>query len=168
MAALLLMGAAGNLAFHFGVTRPLAAAQQGHHQRLVALRRQILALQDQGRTLEGQLRTLRDLETYRGQLPGRDRMVHLGEELTRLAETAGVRMPGVTYHPEPVAEVDLLRVRLTLGVEGPYAQVRRFLHELEKRRRYLVVERMALGEQRGTSAGANHVTMQLNLAGYFR
>jgi len=167
LGAALALAVAANAAFYFAVARPLAEAQQGHHQRILALRRQILTLQERGRMLEAQIKTLHDVETYRQELPERNRVVGLSGELTKLAESLAVKMPAVSYQPEPMAGVDLLRVRLTLGVEGPYAQVRRFLHELEKRRQYLVVERMALAEQRG-AAPTNHVAMQLSLAAYFR
>jgi hypothetical protein len=163
----LALAVAGNILVYLAVVRPLEASQEGHHHRILALRRQILALQEQGRTLGAQLKTLQDVEDYREGLPERNWLVGLSGELTALAESLAVRMPGITYQPEPLAEVDLLRVRLSLGVEGSYAQVRRFLHELEKRRRYLVVERMGLGETKGTTP-TNHVAMQLSLAGYFR
>lgn len=167
LGASLALVAAGNAAFYAAVVLPMAETQRGHHQRVLVLRRQILDLQERSRTLEAQLKTLRDVEAYREELPERNQLVWLSGELTKLAGALGVKMPGVTYQPEPMADVDLLRVRLNLAVEGSYAQVRRFLHELEKRRRYLVVERMGLAEQRG-AAPTNHVAMQLTLAGYFR
>lgn len=165
--AALALAVAGNVAGYVLLVQPLVAAQRGQQQRLLALQRKIRRLQGQGKALEAQLRTLEQAEAYREQLPERNRLVRVGGELTRLAETLALKLPAVTYQPEPMKDVELLRVRLTLGVEGPYGQVRRFLHELEKRRRYLVVERMALAEQRG-QAHASQVAMQLTLAGYFR
>jgi hypothetical protein len=165
--AALALAVAGNAAGYALVVQPLMAAQREHQQRLLALQRKIRVLLGQGKALEAQLRTLEQVEDYREEFPERNRLVQLGGELTRLAATLSLKMPGVTYQPEPMKDVDLLRVRLTLGVEGRYGQVRRFLHELEKRRRYLVVERMGLAEQRGQTQ-EGQVAMQLTLAGYFR
>ncbi|HYB73362.1 MAG TPA: type 4a pilus biogenesis protein PilO [Candidatus Sulfotelmatobacter sp.] len=165
--AALALAVAGNVAGYALLVQPLMAAQRAQQQRLLALQRKIRALQGQGKALEAQLRTLGQVEAYREELPERNRLVQLAGELTRLAATLSLKLPSVNYQPEPMKDVDLLRVRLTLGVEGPYGQLRRFLHELEKRRRYLVVERMALAEQRGT-ARTTQVAMQLTLAGYFR
>ena len=165
--AALALGVAGNVAGYALVVQPLIAAQREHQQRLLVLQRKIRALQGQAKTLEAQIRTLEQVEAYREEFPERNRLVQVGGELTRLAATLSLKLPSVTYQPEPIKDVDLLRVRLTLGVEGPYGQVRRFLHELEKRRRHLVVERMGLAEQKG-QASAGQVAMQLTLAGYFR
>ncbi len=167
LGAALAVAVAANIAGYALIVRPLVEAQRGQQQRLLALQRQIRTLHARGKALEGQLRTLEQAEAYREQFPERDRLVRVSGELARLASGLALKMPTVTYRPEEMQDVDLLRVRLTLGVEGPYGGVRRFLHELEKRRNYLVVERMGLAEQRGP-AQASQVAMQLGLAGYFR
>ncbi len=165
--AALAIAVAGNAAALALAVRPLVGAQRGQQQRLLALQRKVRGLQGSDQALEAQLRALEEAEAYRERFPERSRLVVVSGELTRLAEMLALKMPTVSYQPEPLKAVDLLRVRLTLGVEGPYGQVRRFLHELERRRQYLVVERMALAEQKG-NAQAGQVAMQLTLAGYFR
>ena len=165
--AVLAVAVTGNIAGYALVVQPLVEAQRGQQQRLLALQRQIRSLHGRGKALEAQLRTLEQAEAYREQFPERDRLVRVSGELARLAGALALKMPAVTYHPEELQDVELLRVRLTLAVEGPYGGVRRFLHELEKRRNYLVVERMGLAEHRGP-AQASQVAMQLGLAEYFR
>lgn len=165
--AVLALAVAGNVVAYTLVVHPLLEAQRGQQRRLLALQRRIRALHGQGKALEEQVRALEQADAYWDEFPERNQLVRVSGELTRLAGTLGLKMPAVSYQPEPMQEVELLRVRLTLAVEGPYGQVRRFLHELEKRRRYLVVERMGLAEQRG-QAQASQVAMQLTLAGYFR
>ncbi len=165
--AVLAAALVGNGAFYVLVVQPLAEGHRGHQARLLNLQQRIRALQGQEKTLKAQIETLEEVETYWGQFPERDGIVQVTRELTGIADSLGLRMPGITYQPEPIKGVALLRVRLSLAVEGPYGGVRRFLHELEKRRQYLVVERMALTEQRG-QAQSRQVAMQLSLAGYFR
>lgn len=165
--AVLALAVGGNIGAYVLVVQPLMEAQRGHQERLLALQRRIRSLQGQGKGLEAQVRALEQADTYWEEFPERNRLVRESGELARLAETLGLKMPAISYQPEELKDVDLLRVKLSLGVEGPYRQVRRFLHELEKRRHYLVVERMALAEQRG-QAQAGQVAMQLTVAGYFR
>jgi Tfp pilus assembly protein PilO len=158
---------AGNLAFYMVRVGPLLAAQAGQAERLLTLQRRIRDLKAQGQILEAQVKALENVETFRTGLPPRSGVVRVSGELHRLAAASGVTVPGVGYQPEPMKDADLLRVKMTLTVEGPYANVRRFLHEVETRRRYLVVERMGLADQRSAMKGGQ-VAMQLTLAGYFR
>jgi hypothetical protein len=53
---------------------------------------------------------------------------------------------------------------MQMGVEGTYEKLRRFVYELEGMRRFLVIERLALREQKGASA----LQVQLQLAMYLR
>lgn len=167
LGALLALALAGNVAGYILLVQPLLAAQRAQQQRLLTLQRQIRDLHGQGKALEAQVRTLEQAEAYREQLPERNRLVRVSDELARLADRLALKIPAVTYQPEAIKDADLLRVRLSMAVDGSYGQLRRFLHELEKRRPYLVVERMGLAEQRG-QAQASQVSMQLTLAGYFR
>lgn len=158
---------AGNAAVYAMVVQPLAEAERGQQQRLLALQGKIRALQGEARALEAQLKALQEVQAYREKLPERRGLVRVTRDLAQIADTLALKMPGITYQPEALKDADLLRVKLTLAVEGRYEQVRLFLHEVEKRRQHLVVERMGLTEQRGP-AQAGQVAMQLSLAGYFR
>ena len=157
----------GNAAFYLGATRPLEMMQAGQGERLLSLQRTIRDLRVRGKAFEEQVRVLQEVEAFHAGFPKRRGLVRVTNDLHRLAAAAGVSVPGVSYQPEPLKEAALFRVKLTLSVAGPYAGVHRFLHEVEKRRQHLVIERMALAEQRG-QATANQVAMQLTLAGYFR
>ena len=158
---------AGNVVFYLQGVQPLIEARQGHAQRLLALQAKVRGLQAQGETLEAQIETLKEAEEFRLQFPERNQVVRVGGELKQVAANLALRMPSIAYQPDPSKDADLLRVKLTLSVEGTYEQVRRFLYELEKRRQYLVVEQMGLTEQRGQAA-TSQVAMQLGLSGYFR
>ena len=148
-AALLTLAFAGNAGVYVFVLQPLQETQRAQQQHLLAVQARIRALQGQARALEAQVKALQQVEAYWEQFPEREALAGVTGELTRIAERLGLKLPAVTYQPEPLKEARLLRVRLTLGVEGRYEQLRRFLYELEKRRQYLVVERLGLSEQRG-------------------
>lgn len=167
LGAALALAAAGNVVFYLQAVQPLIDARRGHAQRLLDLQGKVRGLQAQGETLEAQIETLKEAEEFRLQFPERNQVVRVGGELKQVAANLALRMPSIAYQPDPNKDADLLRVRLTLSVEGTYEQVRRFLYELEKRRQYLVVEQMGLTEQRGQAA-TSQVAMQLGLSGYFR
>ncbi len=166
-AAILTLAFAGNAAFYVFVLQPLQEAQGAQQQHLLAVQARIRALRDQARALEAQVKALQQVEAYWEQFPGREELAGITGELTQIAERLGLKLPGVTYQPEPLKEARLLRIRLTLGVEGRYEPLRRFLYELEKRRHYLVVERLGLSERRG-GAPSGQAAMQLTVAAYFR
>ncbi len=166
LGAVLALAVAGNLGFYVLVVQPLSETQRGHVQRLLTLQGQLHALKARTNALKAQIKTLKEVEEYRLRFPERNSVVRVSGELKQIAETLSLKLPSMTYSPETIKEVDLFRVRLTLSVEGPYNQVRRFLHELEDRRQYLVVEQMGLAD-RGQGP-ASQVGMNLSLAGYFR
>ena len=166
LGAVLALVVAGNVGFYTLVVQPLSERQREHVQRLLALQGQLHGLKTRTNALKAQIKTLKEVEEYRRKFPERNSVVRVSGELKQVAETLSLKLPSITYQPETVKDVDLFRVRLTLSVEGAYNQVRHFLHELENRRQYLVVEQMGLSD-RGQGP-ANQVGMNLSLAGYFR
>lgn len=167
LGAALALLVAGNVVFYLQVVQPLIETRRGHGQRLLALQAKVRGLHAQGEALEAQIETLAEAEEFRQEFPERNQIVRVGGELKQIAATLALKMPSIAYQPDPRKDADLLRVKLTLSVEGTYEQVRRFLYELEKRRQFLVVEQMGLTEQKG-QASASQVAMQLGLSGYFR
>jgi Type II secretion system (T2SS), protein M subtype b len=70
----------------------------------------------------------------------------------------------VTYAPSEMKEASLIKLVVTMGVEGTYGKIRRYLYELEGMRRFLVIERLSLRDSKGSS----DVQVQLQLALYLR
>lgn len=58
---------------------------------------------------------------------------------------------------------------LTVGVEGTYTDVRRFIHDLEASRQFLIINSVELEGVKNAGRGANTlVSLNLNMAAYFR
>jgi Tfp pilus assembly protein PilO len=83
-----------------------------------------------------------------------------------LAKKRGLKIPEVNYQPERVDLQDFQKVALTFAVAGPYAEVRRFLNDLEQSSPFLAVESLALARARNKEAA--QLEVQVRLAAYLR
>jgi Tfp pilus assembly protein PilO len=83
-------------------------------------------------------------------------------EIERLAQEAGARPGSRTFAPEPMRNVPLVRMGISLPLSGRYAQVVRFLTLLEASGSFIVVERVQLRENSGAAS------LDVALSAYFR
>ena len=122
------------------------------------------SLQRETRSSETQLSAFREVEEFSQGYPRRTDLVGLMGRLTKLAQSLSLQVPDVTYTPSEMKEASLTKLVVTMGVEGTYGKIRRYLYELEGMRRFLVIERLSLRDSKGTS----DVQVQLQLALYLR
>ncbi len=83
-----------------------------------------------------------------------------------LAKKRSLKIPSVNYQPERFDFQDFQKVGLTFAVAGPYADVRRFLNDLEQSSPFLAVESLALARARDREAA--QLEVQVKLAAYLR
>jgi len=121
-------------------------------------------LQRETRSSETQLSAFREVEEFSQGYPRRTDLVGLMGRLTKLAQSLSLQVPDVNYTPSEMKEVSLTKLVVTMGVEGTYGKIRRYLYELEGMRRFLVIERLSLRDSKGTS----DVQVQVQLALYLR
>ena len=121
-------------------------------------------LQRETRSSETQLSAFREVEEFSQGYPRRTDLVGLMGRLTKLAQSLSLQVPDVNYPPSEMKEASLTKLVVTMGVEGTYGKIRRYLYELEGMRRFLVIERLSLRDSKGTS----DVQVQLQLALYLR
>jgi len=121
-------------------------------------------LQRETRSSETQLSAFREVEEFSQGYPRRTDLVGLMGRLTKLAQSLSLKVPDVNYTPSEMKEVSLTKLVVTMGVEGTYGKIRRYLYELEGMRRFLVIERLSLRDSKGTS----DVQVQVQLALYLR
>lgn len=86
--------------------------------------------------------------------------------LASLAKKRGLKIPGVNYQPERVDLKDFQKVSLTFSISGPYANVRRFLDDLERSSPFLAVESLALARAKKKEGG--ELEVQVKVAAYLR
>ena len=116
--------------------------------------------------LQGLEKAEDDLEYLRKDvLQTRDRrIVEVQQEVDELAQQFSLQSTQITYSNEILKNEGIERYGTTLPLEGGYANLRKFIQAIEKSDKFLVIERVALGE--GLEGG---VVLQLNitLATYF-
>ncbi len=144
--------------------RPTWEAGRQQEGQILDFQRRIRAVQREGQSSEAILTAFRDVEEFARGYPPRSELVALIGRLTAVAKRHGLEIPAVDYRPSELKEAGLTRVALSLGVEGPYAKIRRYLYELEGMRRDVVIERVSLRDPRGSA----DLQVQLQLALYVR
>jgi len=122
------------------------------------------SLQRETRSSETQLSAFREVEEFSQGYPRRADLVGLMGRLTKLAQSLSLQVPDVNYTPSEMKEASLTKLVVTMGVEGTYGKIRRYLYELEGMRRFLVIESLSIRDSKGTS----DVQVQLQLALYLR
>lgn len=141
------------------------------------LRRRVLAREEALYTLQGELRSLRqatgraeatrhlegDISRLRERFPPRREVVALVRDLSGRATSAHLKVGGIDYKPTEVAEEGLLKLGIAMGLEGSYADLRRFLAELEGMRGRLAITHLAATGR----PGEGQVSARLNLTAYF-
>ena len=128
------------------------------------LEQSMRGLQRETRSSETQLSAFREVEEFSQGYPRRSDLVGLMGRLTKLAQSLSLQVPDVNYTPSEMKEASLTKLVVTMGVEGTYGKIRRYLYELEGMRRFLVIESLSIRDSKGTS----DVQVQLQLALYLR
>jgi Tfp pilus assembly protein PilO len=128
------------------------------------LDRTVRGLQRETRSSESLLAGFREVSEFSQGYPRRADLVGVISQLTKLAKSLSVEVPEVNYQPSELKEIGLTRVAVSMGIEGTYGKIRRFLYELEGVRRFLVIERLSLNDPKGPS----DLQVRLQLALYLR
>ena len=159
-----------NLAFYGIFVRPrvneYSALTTKNAPRIAELERREAGVKVREAYLQGLEQAEDDLERLRRDvLQTRDRrIVIVQQEVEELAQQFSLQSTQITYQNEILKNEGIERYGTTLPLEGGYANLRKFIQALEKSEKFLVIERVALGE--GQEGG---VMIQLNitLATYF-
>ena len=110
--------------------------------------------------------TQETLKTFFSETLGKreERIAPLIEELYRTTREAGLRPDAISYGSVDEPGTDALT--MSFSVEGPYRDVRRLLAELERSKRFLVVERVSLAG--GNEADPDVVRVAFTVTNFFR
>ena len=76
-------------------------------------------------------------------------------EIDKLARDAGLKPKKSSYALSKVKGTNLVRLEVTLPLDGSYASLTGFLERIESERRFIVVDQMALNEDQGGGARMN-------------
>ena len=154
---------AANLWVLVFLLQPARQARLDLETRIGELERNVRGTQREGRSARPSDRHARGRDFSQG-FPRRAELVGVIGRLTKLARSLALQVPDVDYRPSEMKDAGLTKVTVQMGVEGPYEKIRRYLYELEGMRRFLVIERLALKDLKGTAT----LQIQLQLAMYLQ
>jgi hypothetical protein len=120
-------------------------------------------------TVTGKAQADTELEKFYGDvLPpdqsGARRITYL--PIDQLAKEANLRLKGQTFAVAPLRDSDLSRYTQTALLTGAYRDIRRFIHRLETRPEFIVIENVELSQNE--NVGSDGITVNLQIATYFR
>ncbi len=159
-ALLLLLNAAAIPALDLPLRQRVLAREEG----LYALQGELRSLRQAAGRVEATRRLEGDINRLRGGFPPRREVVALVRDLSGRAASARLKVGGIDYKPTDMPEEGLLTLGVAMGLEGRYADLRRFLAELEGMRGRLAITHLAATGR----PGEGQVSARLNLTAYFR
>lgn len=86
------------------------------------------------------------------------------EDLNKISSQSGLTTRGVQYKQKELAGRGVAEVQISASVEGSYANLVRFINELERSKQFYLLEQLGLAE---TTAGTA-IKLNLQLKTYFR
>jgi type IV pilus assembly protein PilO len=84
-------------------------------------------------------------------------------ELFDMAKAAGVKLGAQSFNPEPVEGSDTLEMLMTtVGCEGTYAQLTKFVNLIDKSPRFLIIDGMTANAPQQQGGNVINVTLRLD------
>ena len=155
---------------YFLATRPrvqeYTSLQEGTGPQQDALKAHRAEVEEREAYLEALLKAEADLITLREDILStrQQRMVDVQLELAALAQQFTIDVDSITFDSELLHEEELDKLVMTVPLEGGYGNLRKFLRAVEDSEKFLVVERVALGEGK---TGGVLLQLSISLATYF-
>jgi Tfp pilus assembly protein PilO len=151
---------------------PLQASVAGDENRAVAVKRELNEAKRLERlandTQASQQRADQELKTfYADVLPASQAEARnlLYLQLRTISRQTGLTFADQTFDPEPVEDSALMRFRIDVSLSGDYANIRRFLYDLETAEEFFIVESVKLGPS--SLKGGGSLEVVLSIATYY-
>jgi Tfp pilus assembly protein PilO len=168
-AALLLLGL--NLLVFLAFTLPRSWRLRSVESRAGSLRAEVERERAASAALRRQVETAagnaRDLERFYRELvqPREASLLPILEEIEEMAHGPGLQAGRRAYTREPVKGAPITRVAINVPLEGSYDQLVKFLESVERGKRFLTVDRIAISQSRSEGGAAR---LQVELSAFFR
>ncbi len=107
-----------------------------------------------------------DLEYFYKIVPSRSGLGSFIGRLYSYAKAAEIDIDRISYTAKPVKETSLLGYQLVFTVTGSYAQVKKFIHQLENSPSLLILDKISLAGNR--QADEEIVNLQIQLQTFFK
>lgn len=152
---------------------PLARVLDATERRAVAAAEELAAAEADLVAAEamrtGKDKAVEDLQTFYTDVLPADAAEARGllhTSLAQLAAAEGVSYLRLSANTERLRDSRLERMRAQMTLSGSYADIRRFIHAIETREGFVIIENVMLGE--GADAGSSNLALTLDLSTYYR
>lgn len=168
----LLMLAVGNAAFYAAVVYPLQRRVSSADQRAAAAASALSTSEREHKTARdmvvGKERAQQELKQFYGEILPVDqsaarRITYL--RLAELAQDANLAFDHRTFAVEEQRDSALHRLDITMLLSGAYPDVRRFIHELERAKEFVIINGVELVQR---EEDVNALELTLRLATFYR
>ena len=114
-------------------------------------------------------RSQRDLEKLREALPPQRQFPALAVAISEFGKHVGVSIPGMTYSTQPSKSELAVEGSLRFRAVGEYADIYRFLHQIETAQSYLVIESLDVTRSgRHTATGKSLIELNVRVITFLR
>lgn len=146
--------------------REFRTLEEESRPRLEALAQRQQEVEEEEAFVEGLRQAETDLATLRHTVLGdrRSQMVPIQLELARLASQFNINLERVQYQNSDLVEEGLERMAMVVPLEAGYGNLRKFIQAVEGSEKFLVIERVALGQGK---EGGSLLQLNITLATYF-
>ena len=161
-----------NLVAYVAVVMPLSRSVANIEQRNQAAEQELASARrehaEASGTLTGKDRARKELDTFYTTVLPRDltgarRLTH--PRLQVLARQANLDYGRSSVEAQNERDSDLTRLRISMDLEGSYANMRTFIHQLETAPEFVVIDDLELTEG---AEGGGAIEVRLELSTYFR
>jgi type IV pilus assembly protein PilO len=84
------------------------------------------------------------------------------EELSQTATDSGIKMGGAQFDHQPIEGSDsLVKYTITVGFDGTYANLTKFIHQVDKSPRFLIIESMQAAAPQAQGGQSLNVTLKI-------
>jgi len=91
----------------------------------------------------------------------------LYQQLRAISRNTGLAFASSSYEPKAVEDSQLMRFRVDVSLSGEYANIRRFLYDLETAQEFFIIESVKLGESGEEGQSGNSLEVVLQVATYY-
>ncbi len=109
----------------------------------------------------------KDLNEFSSLIPEKQKFADFIGDLFHWADQTGLNIRQISYQPKIDKETSYLHYGSNFSVQGPYRQLKKFIHLLENSDRILIIEKIGLTGKRSKNSSAS-VTLQIDLTTLFQ
>lgn len=116
--------------------------------------------------IEGPAKKAGELKGVYGELPKWEDFTKVMGEVYNKAERLNLLINSVSYQSSPVKDSGLVQVTVSMPVTGSYADIKRFVYDLETSPRLFIIENLSLGSGKGEEGDISlNLTITANFKG---